>query len=500
MRLKTCFIGFFISTISIQAQKNNLQAEYEAFKKQTLQEYNDFRSRINKEYADFVRKTWEEYRGIKPVPLPKEDELPPIVIDEEEKKKEKEDTPVVIDEVIDIPIPSPQPKPISPLEEQPQPLDQTFKFEIYGTSISVRLSEKHKFRIKDLQLETIAKQWEELASIKYNNVVKDCLDARTRHKLCDWAYLRMLDEMCSSFLGKSTNEAELLKAFIYCQSGYQMRLAMANNRLYMLYASQHFMFDKGYWNVDGTYYYADNCDAEQIQICEASFPHEKALSLYIPNEQTLSTLSTDSRTIQSSDINWLKASVSENKNLMDFCTDYPTSCIGENFMTRWAMYANMPLSSYAKRQLYPQLKNIFSQIKASLEQHGVDQRNLISACVDALCHWIQTGFIYEYDDKEWGHDRAFFADETLYYPYCDCEDRSILLTRLVRDLFGLKCALVYYPGHLATAIALGEDIIGDFIRINGIKYLICDPTYIGAPIGMTMPGMDNKSAKVIVLQ
>ena len=53
----------------------NLREEYEAFKRQTLQEYNDYRSRINKEYADFVRKTWEEYKGIKPTPLPKEDEF-----------------------------------------------------------------------------------------------------------------------------------------------------------------------------------------------------------------------------------------------------------------------------------------------------------------------------------------------------------------------------------------------------------------------------------------
>ena len=484
---------------TVYAQINDLNADYEAFKKQTLQEYNDFRSRVNKEYADFIKKSWEEYKGIKPTPLPKEEELPPVIIEEEEKNKEKEDKPVIIEEVIDIPEPSPQPKPISPIEEQLVPISKTFDFTIYGTVFSVRLSNEHKFQLRDLQMETIANMWEVLASVKYNNVIKDCLDIRGKYKLCDWAYLRMLDEMCNSFLGKQTDESELLKAYIYSQSGYQMRLAIANNRLYMLYASQHYMFYRGYWEIDGMYYYADNCPAEQIQICPASYPYEKALSLYISTEQLFSYNQTDSRTIQSSDVNWLKAIVSENQNLLDFCTDYPTSCIGENFMTRWVMYANMPLSNNVKNQLYPQFKRIFSDIKSSLIQEGVDQRNLIPACVEALCHWIQTGFVYEYDDKVWGKDRAFFADETLFYPYCDCEDRSILFTRMVRDLLGLNCALVYYPGHLATAIALGEDVKGDFIRINGIKYLICDPTYIGAPIGLTMKGMNNKSAKVILL-
>ena len=169
-------------------------------------------------------------------------------------------------------------------------------------------------------------------------------------------------------------------------------------------------------------------------------------------------------------------------------------------MTRWAMYANTPFNANIAQSLYSQFVTIFKQFKNANLKDGEDERILIPAYVDILCHWVQTAFVYEYDDKVWGHDRAFFADETLYYPYCDCEDRSILLTRIVRDLLGLKCALVYYPEHLATAIAMGENVKGDFIRIDGVKYLVCDPTYIGASIGMTMPEMDNKSAKVIVLK
>lgn len=112
---------------------------------------------------------------------------------------------------------------------------------------------------------------------------------------------------------------------------------------------------------------------------------------------------------------------------------------------------------------------------------------------------MQTAFVYEYDDKVWGGDRAFFPEETLYYPYCDCEDRSILFTRLVRDLLGLKCILVYYPGHLAAAVCFTDSVSGDYIMLDGDRFTICDPTYIGAPVGLTMPDMDNQRAKVILL-
>ena len=74
---------------------------------------------------------------------------------------------------------------------------------------------------------------------------------------------------------------------------------------------------------------------------------------------------------------------------------------------------------------------------------------------------------------------------------------SILFSRLVRDLLGLDVLLVYYPGHLATAVCFNNEVAGDYITLNNRRFVVCDPTYIGAPVGCTMPSMDNKGAKVI---
>ena len=41
---------------------------------------------------------------------------------------------------------------------------------------------------------------------------------------------------------------------------------------------------------------------------------------------------------------------------------------------------------------------------------------------------------------------------------------------------------------------------GDYISLNGSKFVVCDPTYIGAPVGLAMPNMDNESANVIILE
>ncbi len=497
------FVLFSNLSASAQVDTDDLKKRYEDFKKNAQQEYSDFRDQANKEYADFVRKAWEEFYANPPIIKPKDDTIPPVVIDEEDKDKPLEDKPVVIEELIDIPEPTPQPEPIAPIDPTPpvkpvepiEPIDPVkpitpkvipVTFSLYGTEFEVYTTDDMKFKISPLDWEGVAIAWETLSESKYDRIIRECLDLRSERQLCDWSYLRMLDKFCSDFFGAGTNEAELLKAYIFAQSGYQMRLAMAENHLIMLYGSQHAIFNKGYWTINGLYYFSDSGDYEKLNICQASFPNEQALSLYVTEEQRLSIKPSKVRNFRSSDLSWLEASVSTDENLIAFCNDYPSSYVGENIMTRWAIYANTPLSTHAKNRLYPSLRSLI--------------RNRSTAeAVDLLCHWVQTAFVYEYDDKVWGGDRAFFADETLYYPYCDCEDRSILLTRIVRDLLGLKCVLVYYPGHLATAIAVGDNVKGDYILINNEKFIICDPTYIGAPIGMTMPGMENSTVKVIVL-
>lgn len=94
-------------------------------------------------------------------------------------------------------------------------------------------------------------------------------------------------------------------------------------------------------------------------------------------------------------------------------------------MTRWAMYANTPLDSSVKQKLYPALAE------------AMDGKSYPEAA-DILLDFVQTAFVYEYDNKVWDGDRAFFAEESLYYPYCDCEYRSILFSRIVRDLFRIE--------------------------------------------------------------
>jgi len=435
-----------------------------------------------------------------PIEEKKEEEVKPLDIDDKGgkslapnfdkigRRRSNKITPLI--SILPMPQPMPTPEPIAPIKENPEVVtDQYRTFVFFGTEMKVRWSDDCAFRLNSLKEGDIADAITLLSDSKYDNLLYDCIQLRSTHHLSDWAYYLMLKEVGNTLCGKGTNEATLLQAMLYSQSGYKLRFAKTKDKLLLMVSTQFHLYGYSYLVLDGHNFYLLDEDCESIDICRAKFPQEQEMSLIMAEAPQLTNNKSDVRTFASGPYPELKAEVCVNKNLLDFYSTYPSSYFNNDFMTRWAMYANKEMQPEIKEQLYPQLK-------AMIE--GKSQREK----AEKILNWIQTSFEYEYDETVWGHDRAFFAEESLFYPYCDCEDRSILFTRLIRDLVGLKCILVFYPGHLATAIHFTEDVKGDYIEVKGERYTVCDPTIMGcgAPVGWTMSGMDNSSANVIVLE
>ncbi len=67
----------------------------------------------------------------------------------------------------------------------------------------------------------------------------------------------------------------------------------------------------------------------------------------------------------------------------------------------------------------------------------------------------------------------------------------------MRELLGLDVVLLEYPNHLATAVRFSTPPGGDCVQVGNSIYTVCDPTYIGAGIGMAMPSFKNTAAKVV---
>ena len=504
------FVGLLMCALPLMAQQSSFDAfkqqqnsKFNQFKENKQADFDAFRKRVNEEYADFMRQAWKEFPVheaekpkkepiVEPVvyepkpeeekPLPKEDIKP---LDSPKPKVETQPVQIAVQpKVMVVPKPTPTPEPIAPVK----PKEESYKkvsIGFYGAIITIGFPLNDNLKLRALDENAVADAWTQLSDARYDISVKTALDARKANNLCDWAYLKMLQAVTEKQYGK-TNEAILAQAFLLVQSGYRIRLATGNGQLRLLIASLYDIFDFSYFTINGEKFY--NISGEhgaKLRICESKYDKERSLSMQISSLPKLGVEQTPKRTLTSK--KGVTASVSLNKNLIDFFNNYPQACFNGDQNTRWAAYANTPVEKAVKDMLYPPLKKTIS---------GMNEKE----AVGILLNWVQTAFEYGYDDKIWGDDRAFFAQETLYYPYSDCEDRAILFSRIVRDILGLDVVLLHYPGHLATAVAFNEDVNGDYFNYKNRKYVVCDPTYINAGVGRTMPGMNNQAAQIVALK
>lgn len=353
--LPILFLGILASTNGF-AQNINPHKTYDDFKKQALQKYNDFRTQANEQYAVFLKQAWEQYNALPAIPKPKDEIVPPVTIPEEDKNKPIESNPIPIKDVVVPPTPDPQPTPIAPIKEDSQPKERTIEFIYCGTKCRIRLNKNLNMTLQDCSNEQLSNVWTQL-SVEgvLNNTIRDCLAIRVDRNLCDWAYLNLLSSFSKAIYGNS-NEATMLTSYIYAQSGYKMRLGRNEQHIYLLYASEHGIYEIPYFNIDNLNFYPFECNENQLEICDASFPQEKPLSLYIPQNQKFEYKASDLRTLTSKRYPNVQVQVQVNENLIDFYNTYPTSEVNGNFMTRWAMYANTPLDEHVKTDLYPALK------------------------------------------------------------------------------------------------------------------------------------------------
>ena len=378
----------------------------------------------------------------------------------------------------------PQPQPIVPIEVSPSVFEKYVDCNAFGTSLKLRYNVAHKVTLAGVSENEVADAVEKMAGENTDKLIVDCIAMRDSKSLSDWAYINMLKEVTTAIYGSYSNSAVLLMAYVYMQSGYKMRLATDNGRLYMLFASDYTIFGKNYYFMDGDKYYSLDELPEHLCICNAAWPAEETLSLLIAGNQHFDAKTDKVKRVASTKYTGLDVNVKVNNNLLDFYSSYPKSMINNDPTSTWAMYANTPMDSSVVAQVYPTLK---AQIEGLSKLEAVNK----------LLHFVQTGLVYKYDNEVWGYDRPFFAEESLYYDYADCEDRSILFTRLVRDLLDVECVLIYVPGHLLAAVRLTDDIKGDFILVEGRKFMLCEPTCLnGASVGWSNVAEDVKMQAV----
>lgn len=470
------------------------QDEFAQARQDYQETFDSFRRQCASEYANFARLAWEEMGITPPTPQPADQPFAPVAVPRDEPQKVGNGVSVI--SVVGTPVATASTI-VDYLKEAVATHDDCgvdpLVFTLFDTEFALRypkaLSEKLKMR--EVAENHVADVIDVLLLKDYDNLLHDCLQARRDHELCDWAYYQLLRRVGRLVCPESEDCAVAVTAFLYAESGYNMRLAIIDGSLHMFVATPHTLYDRNALCIDGqNYTELEAAPAAQTALVCATplYAEEHPLSLVLlPHPRIGGKTEAQKRTIASTVNTDLSVAISVPQGLLEFYETYPASYVDDNYMTRWALYANTPLAPEVSAQLYPALREYLAPLTKA-------------EAAERLLRWVQTGLTYKTDEEVWGGDRVFFAEETLHYPACDCEDRAILYTRLVRDLLGLQCVLVHYPNHIACGVRFEETVSGDYVEFDGQRYIIADPAFIPARLGMTMDGKDNASAVLILLQ
>lgn len=363
---------------------------------------------------------------------------------------------------------------------------------VNGYELLIRFPDIATIILEDISEAEIASVLNHMLDNSYLNTLRDLSCVREILSLSDWSFVKMVENLSAMVYGsKRRSEAILLQAYILNEFGFRLCLGSGSDgNLYKLMTADAYLYDFTSLLYDGQRYYLIDDrplgSGTDIKLIPLPFESKRSMRMRMnPDEKFCLTPSKDMKYVPSRYPN-LFMEVTTDMSRMEFYAEYPMFCTEEGPLSTYYHYASMPLSEEVRNTVYPVLKQ------------AVAGRSELEA-VNILLNVVQTSFDYVEDDRAWGCERYFFPDELWRYGEGDCEDKSILFSRLVRDILGLEVALVYWPGHLSSAVVFSDEVKGAYFNVNGSVYVSCDPTYENAYVGAVMDKYKEQNAELILL-
>ncbi len=470
---------FLISLVSVLTASG-----YEQWLKSQNEQYTSYKKSMDEEFSEMLKKDWEAFKAMStPSPYKKPK---PIIIPKIKKeiiipKKEIIKSPKIVIKAIKkkkITIPKIIQKPIKYTNSK------KITFNFYGENIVLQYDKRSSFKLSKIDKDSISNYWNIMGKTKYKELLKQINIQFNNLNLNDWAKYQFIYKLGMQIY-KNENIANLFTWFTLVKLKFDAKVGYGKNKIYLLSTMQHSLYQIAFFKLKNKKYYVLTPNGRvgkigNIYTYAADYPKaNNKLSFVIDKEIKLYN-----------NINYKKLKfkfanktynidVKYSKDLINFYKSFPQSDYSVYFNTQ----NSTSLSTTLLKKLQPLLRG-----KTEIE------------AVNLLLRFTQTAFKYKTDQKQFNYEKVMFPEETIFYPYSDCEDRSIMFSYLVKSLLRLDVVGVKYSDHLATAVAFSSNVSGDKFKYKNKHYTISDPTYINANVGMAMPQYKNSKFKIISLR
>lgn len=452
-----------------------MEQDYARNRERMQKEYEIRIKKMNDEFEKYLKKAFKEVDQndelVKPAEVPKPIDQP--VYQPSEIIVSAKDLAPVSDPIIpkmaveDAPAYSIAPivMPVDGMEKYKQPLIIDF----FGSEASLYVDSRMKLlSLNSVKGDSFAKYWDDFSKTYYQIYLESLLAYAAKTNLNDWGIYQLIDQSSKRLYGSSNNQ-EMWKWAMLNQAGYQIKIGYNGSVVCVMLPFMQEVYGKPYYHIGGYNYYLldDKLGAKSVYTYEDDFGGaSKKIDLDLPF--ALNFEDDDNFVLRKTYLPKEKEPLvlKMNKTTMAFLASYP--------QTANTVYLNAAISVSVKNALYEYVK---PRIVGMSE----------SEAVTYLLNYLHHSFEYKTDRDQFGKEKMFFPDEIFYYPFSDCEDRTVLFTRMVNDLLGLDVVALTYFSHMAAAVSFSSPVEGYSFMVGGQTYTICDPTYIDAPIGSVMP-------------
>lgn len=454
------------------------------FYRQRAQEFQDWRSKANSEFTDYLAAAWEEFlvqRGKEDPVGPVPDE--PVYYDPSEAGRQQSMHGLPAPGLITAPaIAAPFPA-ISAAYSGSNEVTVDF----FGIKESVPFADNMRIPRIQATEQDASKAWKTLSESDFMPTVEALENIRKEHSMSDWALYTTIKKMTDAvYIEEYVNEKVMTQMFLLSQMQYKARVGSSGGQMILLLPFSAPIYQVPYITDDNEDFYIYSYSRLNSQDPLYTFSDdfsaaEKKMNLVIDRQLIVSNSDYQLKSMPS----WTQyigeeVSVPLNIPCVKFTLDYPQS----DLMTYHLSAVDIQLK-----------KAVFTSVKYKILKDSMDPVQAVSFVLTL----IQRGFDYKTDYEMFGRAKPLFVEESFFYGSNNCKDRVLVFSWLVKDLLGLDVAMFSYKGHVACGVALPSDVTGDSFRINGIRYVMCDPTYIGAPIGATMPKYRGVEPQITVL-
>lgn len=384
------------------------------------------------------------------------------------------------------PAPTPAPRPAAPA--------QTLSVPFYGGPIPLRYTRSPLPALgSPVDGKAIADFYRGLASADWGVLAEDLRAQSEALALDDYAYAQFVLRLGRQLAGDESR-ARLLTWYLLLKSNVDARVgyigpngataAMPVGTIVLLVPSTVMVYNTTYFTLQNEKFFAVSLDEApspdglgRLFTYDGNYPGQpRKMDMRIARTPNLG-VAAESRTLRWSYKDTTHTiEVRADRNAVKYLEWFP--------QVEWDVWFGIQMSQPARETLLPALRR---------KLQGRSERDQ----VNFLIRFVQTAFEYKTDGDQFGREKPLSVDETLLYPFSDCEDRSIIFAALVRELTGLEVVGLLYPGHMATAVKFRASVTGDAVMIGGERWIVSDPTYIGADVGEAMPQFKTVTPQIV---